>query len=117
MKRNSPAATGGMLVLCVLAVVCVAVFATLTLVSARADRQLSRENADFNTAFYEAEYQAALRVNALSEGASEEMVFAVNDRMALSVRVEYGTVTEWKLIDTGELDTPDEAPLQVWEGE
>lgn len=116
-KRRAPVLTGGMLVLCVLAVACMAVFATLTLVSARADMRLSRENAAFHSAYYEAEYQAALRVNGLRKGGNDAFLVAVDERMALSVAVRDGAIVEWKLIDTGEADTPDETPLPVWEGE
>ena len=116
-KRRAPMLTGGMLALCVLAVAGMAVFATLTLVSARADMRLSRENAAFHRAYYEAEYQAALRVNGLQNSANDAFVIPVDERMALSVAVRDGAIVEWKLIDTGEADTPDETPLPVWEGE
>lgn len=116
-KGRLPVLTGGMLVLCVLAVASMAVFATLTLVSARADMRLSRENAEFHRAYYEAEYQAALRVNGLQKGAGDAFVIAIDERMALSVIARDGAIAEWKLIDTGETDTPDDTPLPVWEGE
>ncbi len=116
-KRRAPLLTGGMLVLSVLAVAAMAVFATLTLVSARADMELSRESAAFHRAYYEAEYQAALRVNGLQAGADDAFVVAVDERMGLSVIVRDGEIIEWKLIDMGAPDMADDTPLPVWEGE
>lgn len=54
-KQTSPIGVGVISILTVLLVLCLAVFAALTLSSARADLALSRRNADTVQAYYAAD--------------------------------------------------------------
>lgn len=58
-NRRSPNIVGAMTVVTVLLVLCMTVFAVLTLVSAKADLRISRKNADTVQAYYDADTRAA----------------------------------------------------------
>ena len=74
-KQTSPIGVGVISILTVLLVLCLAVFAALTLSSARADLALSRRNADTVQAYYAADAQAVRCYEAFAAG-QEDMLEA-----------------------------------------
>ena len=130
-KTSRPLLTAGTSTLLLIFLsLCLLTFAVLSLLSARADRNLSRKTADRTTAYYEACNQAENRIGGIdgilekiwknTEG--EEMYFqelsfsvplADTQVLAVSLTLRYPeaggtfyTVTTWKTVNTADW-TPD----------
>lgn len=108
-RENSPVGVGVLTVLTILLVVILAVFSALTYASARADRNLSRINADTVTAWYAADAQAAALLEEFEAGSEEtlEATLPMTERQSLYVRFQReadGTVTvlDWRTVTAEE---------------
>lgn len=132
MRRQtsfSPPAVGGSALLVIFAVLCLTVFAILSLATAQANARLSQKSADTVSAYYAADTQAEeilarLRAGTVPEGVNVEgtrytYIIPISDTQTLEVEVELrGTeyaVKRWQAVYTGEW-TPD-TDLNVWDGE
>ncbi|WP_130848583.1 hypothetical protein [Intestinimonas timonensis] len=122
-RENSPVGVGVLTVLTILLVVILAVFSALTYASARADRNLSRINADTVTAWYAADAQAAALLEEFEAGSEEtlEATLPMTERQSLYVRFQReadGTVTvlDWRTV-TAEEETDVGSNLPVYGSE
>lgn len=129
-KRHlSPPAVGGSSLLVIFAVLCLTVFALLTLSTVQADRRLADAAAQAVTDYYAADVRAEeilarLRAGETPEGVEQAAdgtycyTCPISDTQALSVqvRLEDGTwqVLRWQTVSTAEWQ-PD-ASLDVWDG-
>lgn len=136
-KRNAsgpPAAVGGSSLLVIFAVLCLTVFALLTLSTAAADGRLSRDAADAVEAYYQADSQAeALWARLRAGERPEEVTETAEDagstlyeytvpvsqgqELRISLRLEDGiwTVVQWQAVST--VDWQADEDLTVWDGE
>lgn len=122
-RENSPVGVGVLTVLTILLVLILAVFSALTYASARADRTLSRINADTVTAWYAADAQAAALLEEFEAGSEEtlEATLPMTERQSLYVRFQReadGTVTvlDWRTV-TAEEETDVGSNLPVYGAE
>lgn len=122
-RENSPVGVGVLTVLTILLVLILAVFSALTYASARADRNLSRINADTVTAWYAADAQAAALLEEFEAGSEEtlEATLPMTERQSLYVRFQReadGTVTvlDWRTV-TAEEETDVGSNLPVYASE
>lgn len=122
-RENSPVGVGVLTVLTILLVLILAVFSALTYASARADRNLSRINADTVTAWYAADAQAAALLEEFEAGSEEtlEATLTMTERQSLYVRFQReadGTVTvlDWRTV-TAEEETDVGSNLPVYGSE
>lgn len=122
-RENSPVGVGVLTVLTILLVLILAVFSALTYASARADRNLSRINADTVTAWYAADAQAAALLEEFEAGSEEtlEATLPMTERQSLYVRFQReadGTVTvlDWRTV-TAEEETDVSSNLPVYGSE
>lgn len=122
-RENSPVGVGVLTVLTILLVLILAVFSALTYASARADRNLSRINADTVTAWYAADAQAAALLEEFEAGSEEtlEATLPMTERQSLYVRFQReadGTVTvlDWRTV-TAEEETDVGSNLPVYGAE
>ena len=122
-RENSPVGVGVLTVLTILLVVILAVFSALTYASARADRNLSRINADTVTAWYAADAQTAALLEEFEAGSEEtlEATLPMTERQSLYVRFQReadGTVTvlDWRTA-TAEEETDVGSNLPVYGSE
>ena len=128
-ERFTPPAVGGSSLLVVFAVLCLTVFALLSLATVRADERLSEASARAAANYYAADVEAqtilaALRAGEMPDGVTEtDGVYAsscpISDSQTLEVEVllEDGggwTVLRWQAEPAGGW-TPDES-LDVWDG-
>lgn len=135
--RISPPAIGGASLLVVFAVLCLTVFALLSLSTVRADGRLSEVSARSVEEFYRADCQAQevlaqLRggekvsqdIQVTSKKISEDGVrysydCPISDTQTLEVTVEFRdgeyTVRRWQAVPTGDWSVDDS--LTVWDGE
>lgn len=135
--RISPPAIGGASLLVVFAVLCLTVFALLSLSTVRADGRLSEVSAQSVEEFYRAdcraqEVLAQLRggetvskdIKVTSKNISDDGVrysydCPISDTQTLEVTVEFRdgeyTVRRWQAVPTGEWTVDDS--LTVWDGE
>ncbi|MDR3728973.1 MAG: hypothetical protein Q3X94_04255 [Oscillospiraceae bacterium] len=136
-KRNAsgpPAAVGGSSLLVIFAVLCLTVFALLTLSTAAADGRLSQEAADAVEAYYQADSQAeALWARLRAGERPEEVTETAEDagstlyeytvpvsqgqELRVSLRLEDGiwTVVQWQAVSTADWQADED--LTVWDGE
>lgn len=127
-RRFSPPAVGGISLLVVFAVLCLTVFALLSLTTVRADQRLADAAVQNVTEYYAADYEAQavlaqLRAGEMPEGVSRtgdiyRYTCPVSSTQALEVEVqirgtEY-TVLRWQMAFTGEWN-PDDS-LDLWDG-
>lgn len=128
-NRFSFPAVGGSFLLTIFAVLCLTVFALLSLATAQADARLSDVSVEAAAAYYKAdcaaeEILARLRAGELPEGVQQEddlyrFVCPISDTQALEAVVrldgtEY-TVLRWQAVST--VDWQTDASLSVWDGE
>ena len=128
-----PAAVGGSSLLVIFAVLCLTVFALLTLSTAAADSRLSREAAQAVEEYYEADAEAEailarLRAGELPEGVVQsaggedalyQYVVPISDTQELRVSVKFMgnayAVLQWQACST--VDWEADNGLDVWDGE
>lgn len=120
--QGSPTGVGALSVMTALLVVTLAVFAMLTLSSARADLALSARAAETVSAWYAADMEGVrlLREFEKDGGQSFEYDIAVDEHRTLHIAAQRGAdgkavVTEWKTSLAGETGGGDSLP--VWQGE
>ncbi len=138
--RFSPPAVGGISLLVAFAVLCLTIFALLSLTTVRAEVRLADASADAVTEYYAADCQAqeilarlrngevpdsvTLVVTAETDGepGSSQYTYAcpISERQELQVNVTInpdGTyrVWEWKAVPSGEWEIDEE--LEIWDGE
>lgn len=136
-KRNAsgpPAAVGGSSLLVIFAVLCLTVFALLTLSTAAADGRLSQDAADAVEAYYQADSQAEAlwarlrageqpaEVTETAEDAGSTLYkytvpISQGQELRVSLRLEDGiwTVEQWQAVST--VDWQADEDLTVWDGE
>lgn len=120
---------GGSSLLVIFAVLCLTVFALLSLSTAQAGSRLSTRSAAAVTAYYDADLRAEetlarLRAGELPDGVTEQdgiysFTCTVSDTQALevSVRLEQDgyTILRWQTVSTTDWQ-PDDS-LHLWEGQ
>lgn len=129
-KSFSPPATGGASLLTVFAVLCLTVFALLSLSTVRADQRLSEASARAVKEYYAADLQAQEILARLRFGELPDQVTVddgkcryavpINDARELQVEVEVRgtndyTVLRWQAVNIGEWEIDDD--LHLWGGE
>lgn len=129
-----PAAVGGSSLLVIFAVLCLTVFALLTLSTAAADSRLSQDAADAVEAYYQADSQAEalwarLRAGERPEEVTETAEDAGSTLYEYTVPVSQGqelwvslwledgiwTVVQWQAVSTADWQADED--LTVWDGE
>lgn len=129
-----PAAVGGSSLLVIFAVLCLTVFALLTLSTAAADGRLSQEAAEAVEVYYQADSQAEALWARLRAGERPEEVtetaedagstlyeytvpISQGQELRVSLRLEEGswTVVQWQAVST--VDWRADEDLEVWDGE
>lgn len=128
-KKFSPPAVGGIALLMAFAVLCLTVFALLSLTTVRADVRLADASVQAVSDYYAADQAAQailarLRRGELPEGVTSigENLYAyscpVSDRQQLEVEVEVDgaayRILRWQTVPTGEWEADDS--LEVWDG-
>lgn len=127
-KMLSLPAVGIGSLLTVFAVLCLTVFALLSVSTVQADRRLSEKSMAAVTGYYEADCRAGqilaqLRSGQLPAGVTEEdgiyrYSCAISETQALAVRVKVNgdrfEVLQWQTVSTVDWQTNDKIP--VWEG-
>ncbi len=129
MKRtDTPTAVGGSSLLVIFAVLCLTVFAVLSLSSVRADGRLSEASAESVRAYYEADCEAEeilarIRAGNVPDGVTAEgnryrYECAVSDTQTLVVEAEVTgesyRILRWQTEAAGAWQAEDELP--VWDG-
>ena len=127
-RHFSPPAVGGSSLLVILAVLCLTVFALLSLSTVRADWRLAEASAAAVQAYYEADCQAEeilaqLRSGQRPEGVSGEMgeyqyACPISDTQSLQVRVRLEE-NEWKILQWQAVSTvlwEADQSLDLWDG-
>lgn len=128
-QRFSPPAVGGSSLLVIFAVLCLTVFAMLSLSTVQANGRLSDASADAVTAYYAADAQAEAILAQLRAGQVPENVAVtsdiymytcpISDTQALEVEVRVnGTdyeVLRWQSVSTA--DWQADESLHVWDGQ
>ena len=129
-KRRSvlPPPVGGSTLLAVFAVLCLTMFAVLSLSAVRADDRLSRKSADAVSAYYRADTEAEavlarLRAGEMPEGVTaEDGIFSyqvpVSDTRELQVAVRVQrqdyTILRWQTVSVADVEY--DGSLAVWDG-
>ena len=122
-ERFSPPAVGGSL-LVIFAVLCLTVFALLSLSTVQADGRLSDASTKAVTAYYAADCQAEdilarLRDGELPEGDTYAYECPISDTQTLAVEVLLKdttyTVLRWQAVSTADWE-PDTG-LELWDGD
>lgn len=127
--RSAPPTAGGISLLVVFAVLCLTVFALLSLSTVRADDRLGRLSAQAVMDYYRAdtraeEILAELRTGKISDevtvdGASYCYTCPISDTQELQVEVKLDgdvyTILRWQAVPVGEWVVDDS--IHVWEGE
>lgn len=129
MKRtDAPAAVGGSSLLVIFIVLCLTVFAMLSLSSVQADGRLSKASAEAVRAYYEADCEAEEILSQLRQGTVPEQVTvsgnryyyecAVTDTQKLVVEAEINggdyRILRWQTEST--LLWQEDDTLQLWNG-
>ena len=126
-KREAPPAVGGSSLLVIFAVLCLTVFALLSLSTVQADRRLA-EAAEAVKNYYEADTKAEIMLASLRQGEVPSEVkrdgevysyrYEVSAVQALEVEVkitgEAYEIVRWQLVSTTEWEEDDS--LDVWSG-
>jgi len=124
----SPPAVGASSLLVIFAVLCLTVFALLSISTVQADQRLGDSAAAAVTGYYRADCQAELilaqiRNGTIPEGVTEEngvysYYCAISDTQALSVAVAVEesnySILQWQAISTADWQADDRLP--VWDG-
>ena len=133
-RRSVPPAPGASALLVIFAVLCLTVFALLTLSTAAADSRLSQDAADAVEAYYQADSQAEALWARLRDGEQPEKVSEITEETGSTVykytvpisqeqelqvclRLKDGTwtVVQWQAVST--VDWQADEDLTVWGGE
>lgn len=127
--RNPAPIVGGSSLLVIFAVLCLTVFAMLSLTQAQADRRLARNSWSAVTGYYRADCQAQeilaqLRAGERPQGVTEEgeNVFSyacpISDAQTLEVRVrlagERYEILAWRAVFTADWQADED--LDLWDG-
>ena len=127
---SSAPATGGSSLLATFGILCLTVFALLSLSTVQADLRLSRQSADATAAYYQADCQAEEILALLRAGQTPEGVVRsgslctyrcpVSDTQALEVEVELAedgtyTILRWQTVSTAQWQSDD--TLDIWDGQ
>lgn len=129
-----PAAVGGSSLLVIFAVLCLTVFALLTLSTATADSRLSQDAADAVEAYYQADSQAEALWARLRDGEQPKEVtetmedagstlykytvpISQEQELQVCLRLKDGTwtVVQWQAVSTADWQADED--LTVWDGE
>lgn len=135
MKQRSATGLGATTLIMLFSVLCLCVFALLSLSTAKAELNLSRRMASSVGEYYAADEKAILAMETLTEsgsidaaaldlqnleqdGRSVSYGVTINSELTLFVELESAAegwqVKRWQVVDTGEWD-PDDT-LDVWDG-
>ncbi len=128
-KTGRPTLVGGSSLLAMFAVLCLTIFALLSLSTALAEERLRESAAQGVSAYYEGEYQAQVLFARLRAGERPEEVREENGsfyytcpisetqdlEVELAFREGTWTVLRWQAVSTAVI--PGESPLTVWDGE
>ncbi len=138
-KRFSPPTVGGSSLLVIFAVLCLTVFALLSLSTVQADDRLGRASAEAVSGYYEADTRAEAILARLRGGERLEGVdfatsaadpgrttvsyaCAISETQALRVRVVFPNglgddyeIEEWQAVSTADWEPED--GITVWDGE
>lgn len=133
---------GGTSLILIFAVLCLTIFALLTLSTARANQTLAEKSADFSKEYYQADSRAVqilagirkgaetdeipqeidgVAITETMDGGSRRISYAcpLNDMQAISVELEQKgteyTVISWKLVQTAQWEA--DGSFSVWDGE
>ena len=123
MKRGGSlfGVTSLVMILCVL---CLSVFAVLTLSAAERERRLSDLTADFAAAYYEADRQAAewaagLPTDGVPEGRIVSATFPAGGEQVLEVELQRSAdaykVLRWQTVYAGEWEA--DTAIEIWDGD
>lgn len=128
-KRSSPLMVGASSLLVIFAVLCLTVFALLSVSTVQAHQRLSEKSASSIEEYYAAdsaaeEILAMLRAGEIPEGVKEEngvytYVCLISETQALAVKVKVSgadyTILRWQAISTADWKADDTLP--VWNEE
>ncbi|MBQ9912102.1 MAG: hypothetical protein IJM49_03645 [Firmicutes bacterium] len=126
-ENSFPAITGASSLLVIFCVLCLTVFALLSMSTVSADHRIAEENAKALTAYYDADYEAneilaKIRGGSVPEGVAfadgaYEYSCTVSDTQMLKVRVRVeGTeyeILQWQTVST--YDWEPDMDLPVWQ--
>ena len=127
--RNPAPIVGGSSLLVIFAVLCLTVFAMLSLTQAQADRRLARNSWSAVTGYYQADCQAQeilsrLRAGERPQGVTEEgestfsYACPISDTQTLQVRVrlagESYEILAWRAVFTADWQADED--LDLWDG-
>ncbi|MDD4774448.1 MAG: hypothetical protein PHZ09_12735 [Eubacteriales bacterium] len=110
MNDKSPALSGSLSLVMIFAVLCLTIFAALSLLTSKAELTLTNRWADSVAAYYRADSEAtALAASLMSEDSGERRIdyaVPIDENRVLSVRLRIiGTdieIQEWKPVHTGD---------------
>lgn len=122
-QRNSPMGVGVLTILTILLVLMLAIFASLTFVSAKADLSLSQINADTVTAYYAADSKAAQMAREFAKGSESELfadipITSMQNLHLELVRTEGNSyeILAWNVVSTSAAMDLEDPVLNVWDG-
>lgn len=131
-RKSAPINIGSSSIMMLFAVLCLTVFAVLSLVSARSQASLAKKSADAVSAYYAADTRAAelyeelraggipegVTVNELPDGTYYGYDVPVDEKQALSVLIlqagETFEILSWKVYATGAWNADEQ--INVWDG-
>ena len=128
-KREAPPAVGGSSLLVIFAVLCLTVFALLSLSTVQADRRLAEASAEAVQKYYEADVKAEVLLASIRQGQvpadaveknGEVYCYRqkVSEVQALEVEVKVSDeeyeIMRWQLVSTTEWEEDDS--MDVWNG-
>ena len=127
-KEHTPAAVGGSSLLVIFAVLCLTIFALLSLSTVQADGRLTNLRTDAVRAYYEAEEEAERILARLRCGKSVDGVTLTEEgyhyscevsdtqRLVVTVAIEDDgfEILQWQIVSVAEWETDDS--LRVWDG-
>ena len=127
-KREAPPAVGGSSLLVIFAVLCLTIFALLSLSTVQADRRMAEASYQAVQGYYEADTDAELILANLRSGNLPDNVTKkdnlysytcqVSENQALEVEVQITEdsyrVLRWQMVSTTEWEADD--GLDVWDG-
>lgn len=128
-KSDTPAAVGGSSLLVIFAVLCLTVFALLSLSTVQADGRLTAISANAAKAYYEADAKAEAILARIRAGELPESVKQAGDIyqyscevsetqvLKVTVRIEENSyeVLQWKTMSIADWEADDS--LHVWDGQ
>lgn len=127
-KREAPPAVGGSSLLVIFAVLCLTIFALLSLSTVQADNRLAEASSEAIKKYYEADTRAELILAGLREGTVPEGVeqdgtiyryrCVVSDVQELQVEIQITgnsyEILRWQLVSTTDWEEDDS--LSLWDG-